>query len=284
GIVDGARRGHQGARADGEAIENDKAQKKLDPHDSPGTVARRPSLVKFQDPGNAAVLWRVGALRARIGSHGSGFRDRSSRRPEAGPQPRRGGGACAVVVRAGGDLAGRRSGVRPGEGGRRPARAPGGRGGPGRRNRPRPAPALGGAQGKKAADQPEPPEVEPARAAETDPDEGLDPLPVPPVTKRSFQEHPAKVAWVFDGKGEPRKMSIGQAEARGYTVVDLSNTWIPSIFTEKTPGQDDYQANQFRETYIGLANDRIDSYGDPLEPHARNFLELYGIPPTLAVI
>ena len=142
---------------------------------------------------------------------------------------------------------------------------------------------------KKGADEPETglgkSDAISSTRADDDADEALEKLPVPPITKRSFQEHPAKVVWVFDGESStPRKMSIGQAEARGYTIADLSNDWVPYIFTQKTPGQDDEQKNQYRKTYIGLANDRIDAYGDELEAHERNFLELYGIPPTLRVV
>ena len=104
------------------------------------------------------------------------------------------------------------------------------------------------------------------------------------ITKTSFREHPAKTAWVIEAGEEPREMDVGQAEARGYTIVDLSNTWTPYIFTEKTPGLEDESANEYRQTYVGLANDRIDSDGDALAEHQHNYLELYGIPPSLSVI
>ncbi len=109
-------------------------------------------------------------------------------------------------------------------------------------------------------------------------------LPLGEITKVSFREHPAGKAWIFEPGEEPREMDIGQAEARGYTVVDLSNTWTPYIFTEKTPGAQDANDNTYRSTYVGLANDRVDSDGDALPEHGHNYLELYGIPPSLAVI
>lgn len=114
---------------------------------------------------------------------------------------------------------------------------------------------------------------------------GEQPLPLGPITKSSFREHPARVAWVFDpGAEEPRKMSIGQAEARGYTIVDLGNDWTPYIFSEKTPGLDDAQKNRYREVYVGLANDQVNRFGDELRDYERNYLELYGIPPSLQVV
>ena len=109
-------------------------------------------------------------------------------------------------------------------------------------------------------------------------------LPLGEITKTSLREHPAGKAWIVEPGEEPVAMDIGQAEARGYTIVDLSNTWTPYIFSEKTPGGEDDSKNAYREKYIGLANDRIDSDGDALPEHGHNYLELYGIPPSLAVV
>lgn len=104
------------------------------------------------------------------------------------------------------------------------------------------------------------------------------------LPKLSQREHPAGHAWIVEPGAEPRKQEIAQAEAAGYTVIDLGNSWVPYIFSEKTVGQDDRSANEYRQRYIGLANDRVDADGEKLDRHERNFLELYGIPPTLAVV
>ncbi len=111
-------------------------------------------------------------------------------------------------------------------------------------------------------------------------------LPIwPRVAKASMVEHSGGAVWVFEGDGSaPTKMEISEAEAAGYTVVDLSNSWVPYIFSEKTVALDDSAANDYREKYIGLANNRIDADGQPLRAHEGNFLELYGIPPTLGVL
>src|SRR5690606_35106323 len=47
---------------------------------------------------------------------------------------------------------------------------------------------------------------------------------------------------------------------------------------------DDHQANDYRQRYIGLANDKVDADGEPLSAHEHNYLEMYGIPPTLQVV
>lgn len=111
--------------------------------------------------------------------------------------------------------------------------------------------------------------------------------PTPPAVvfpKTSQREHTAGSAWAFDPGAAPRKLEIAAAEAAGYTVIDLGNNWVPYIFSEKTVGADDTQTNDYRKRYVDLANDRVDADGEPLDPHERNFLELYGIPPTLQVV
>ncbi len=109
----------------------------------------------------------------------------------------------------------------------------------------------------------------------------------PPATvlpKVSQREHPAAQVWLFEPGAEPRKQEIAQAETAGFTVIDLGNSWVPYIFSEKTTGVEDLSANEYRQRYIGLANDKVDADGEKLDAHERNFLELYGIPPTLQVV
>ena len=42
--------------------------------------------------------------------------------------------------------------------------------------------------------------------------------------------------------------------------------------------------NRYRAVFVGLANDRTDGDGQALPPGERNYLELYGIPPSLSVL
>jgi hypothetical protein len=42
--------------------------------------------------------------------------------------------------------------------------------------------------------------------------------------------------------------------------------------------------NRYRAVFVGLANDRSDGDGEPLPPGERNYLELYGVPPSLSVM
>ncbi len=108
--------------------------------------------------------------------------------------------------------------------------------------------------------------------------------------KITMREHRIPHVLVFDAPSstgvasQARKLDVSTAEASGYTVVDLGNDWVPYIFSEKTPSIDDAKPNTYRQRYMDLANDRTDIDGDPLPPHEHNYLELYGIPPSLAVI
>ncbi len=144
--------------------------------------------------------------------------------------------------------------------------------------------ACSGAQQTAPHETPSPdaPAAEGGSQAPSTSEPGAPPAVVLP--KVSQREHPAGQAWIFEPGAEPRKQEIAQAESAGYTVVDLGNGWVPYIFSEKTNGQEDRATNDYRARYIGLANNKIDADGEPLDPHEKNFLELYGIPPTLQVV
>lgn len=134
----------------------------------------------------------------------------------------------------------------------------------------------------------DPDQTGPAAATPDEPgasEEAEAPIELGPITKGSFREHPAGVAWAFDpGADGPRKIDIGQAEALGYQIIDLSDDWVPYIFSKKTAGLEDETDNVYRQTYVDLANDRVDHWGDERDPGEHNYLELYGIPPALSIV
>ena len=132
---------------------------------------------------------------------------------------------------------------------------------------------------------PDPASVENEREAapqKTDP--FAEELTAPPISKTSLRGAAGGKTWVFDLEGGPRKVDSAQAEARGYTLISLSDDWVPYIFTQSTPGLEDEQPNTYAARYLDLANDRTDADGDPLPEGSRNDLEHYGIPPTLGVL
>ncbi len=70
----------------------------------------------------------------------------------------------------------------------------------------------------------------------------------------------------------------------GYTLVDLSDQWTPLIFREEHSETGEPLPNRYRRVFLGLANDQLDSDGVPLERGDKNYLELYGIFPSLSVL
>jgi hypothetical protein len=84
--------------------------------------------------------------------------------------------------------------------------------------------------------------------------------------------------------GKERWVDARAIESAGYTLVDLSDAWTPLLFREEHTAQGQPLANRYRRVFLGLANDALDNDGVPLEPGGKNYLELYGIFPSLSVL
>jgi hypothetical protein len=84
--------------------------------------------------------------------------------------------------------------------------------------------------------------------------------------------------------GEERVVDADAARARGLTLVDLGDGWAPAIFDDGVAADGSALPNRYRAIFTGLASDRADGDGQPLSPGEKNYLELYGIPPSLSVI
>ncbi len=84
--------------------------------------------------------------------------------------------------------------------------------------------------------------------------------------------------------GAERVVDVEAARARGLTIVDLSDGWAPLIFADGTGPGGAILPNRYRTTFVGLASDRTDADGQPLRPGQKNYLELYGIPPSVSVL
>ena len=89
--------------------------------------------------------------------------------------------------------------------------------------------------------------------------------------------------YVFDGT-TAQVMRDDDARLTGYSIIDLSDDFVPYIFREKTLGRDDYKKNEYRRTYINVANDITDESNRPLAKGEHNYVELFGIPPSLSVL
>jgi hypothetical protein len=79
---------------------------------------------------------------------------------------------------------------------------------------------------------------------------------------------------------------ITQAEAlnRGYEIVDLFDSWVPIIFENYENAKGEILEPPYKDIFIGLANDLEDGDGEPLPDGEKNYLEVFGIPPTLGVL
>lgn len=84
--------------------------------------------------------------------------------------------------------------------------------------------------------------------------------------------------------GDERTVNGEEARRRGLTLIDLSDGWAPSLLADGVGPRGEPLVNQYRRVFVGLANDRMDGEGRPLPPGEKNYLELYGVPPSLSVL
>ncbi len=109
-------------------------------------------------------------------------------------------------------------------------------------------------------------------------------LPVADVLPAAPPDLPPEQRAVQVVAGSERTVAVGAAHARGLTVVDLSDTWVPSVIDDHAGPKGATLVNPYHAIYVGLAADRTDGDGQPLAAGERNYLELYGIPPSLSVL
>jgi hypothetical protein len=112
--------------------------------------------------------------------------------------------------------------------------------------------------------------------------------PVPVVSEaealRPRADLPATERALAMVDGKERWIDARAAEGAGFTLIDLRDDWTPFILDEQTTADGTPLPNRYRRVFLGLANDQLDEDGEPLEPGEKNYLELYGIPPSLSVL
>jgi hypothetical protein len=106
--------------------------------------------------------------------------------------------------------------------------------------------------------------------------------PIPPPAPAE-PEVPKQQALLIEN-GKETWIDTEKAMAAGYTLVDLSDDWSPYIFALHHAPTGEPLPNRYRRVFLGLANDQLDEDGQPLAPGTKNYLELYGIFPSLSVI
>ncbi len=104
----------------------------------------------------------------------------------------------------------------------------------------------------------------------------------PPIPK--LAPMPALAAgetWAY-AHGVARKMTIAAARAAGLLDVDLGDGWAPFILQDGEGAA--AKPNDYRQTFVALANDKLAADGQSSSVGTDNFLEVFGIPPTLSVL
>lgn len=84
--------------------------------------------------------------------------------------------------------------------------------------------------------------------------------------------------------GAERYITRERALANGYDLVNFRDDWVPYIFQPMLDPEGEPLPNRYRRIFIGLANDKMDGDGRKLPKNEKNFLEVFGIPPSLGVI
>lgn len=121
------------------------------------------------------------------------------------------------------------------------------------------------------------PRAEPTKPEKAEP-------PPPPDPLRHRDDLPPERRIVIGVDGEQRVVDIDVALAAGYTPVDFSDDWTPYIFEERADEEGEPLENRYRQIYMGLANDETDGDGRALPENELNFLEVFGIPPSMGVL
>ena len=105
----------------------------------------------------------------------------------------------------------------------------------------------------------------------------------PPPAPRPSSPSPRSGRW-WSRTARRSGSTPPRAEANGYTLIDLSDDYTPYIFAEQQDATGKPLPNRYRRVFIGLANDQVDEDGQPLAPGEKNYLELYGVFPSMSVL
>jgi len=111
-----------------------------------------------------------------------------------------------------------------------------------------------------------------------------DPEPIALDPLRHQPELPPEERVLVVINGDERIVSASAARAAGYTIVDFRDEWTPIIFEPRLNENQEVILNRYSRTFVGLANDLTDGDGRPLPDDERNYLEVFGVPPSTGVL
>jgi hypothetical protein len=103
-----------------------------------------------------------------------------------------------------------------------------------------------------------------------------------PVNRKNSIPKDQRVMIVANG--QEQYMTEAEALKQGYQILDFRDQWVPNIFKSYANAEEDILEHSYREIFIGLANDKSDNNGQPVEEGEYNFLEVFGIPPSMTVL
>jgi hypothetical protein len=119
------------------------------------------------------------------------------------------------------------------------------------------------------------------------------PPPAPPVaakparppipTRAALPALAAGETYAYD-RGAARRLTADAARAAGLLDVDLGDDWAPFILQDGGGEGDAAKPNDYRQTFVSLADDKLTADGQSTSAGDDNFLEVFGIPPTLSVL
>ncbi|NVB85301.1 MAG: peptidoglycan-binding protein [Kofleriaceae bacterium] len=82
---------------------------------------------------------------------------------------------------------------------------------------------------------------------------------------------------LFENGEAKGSICVADAQAKGLTIVDLTDQWTPTLFAPTPDGQ----TPAFRDRYLELAQENAD---DDLQAKLESYAELYGVVPSLAIV
>ena len=121
----------------------------------------------------------------------------------------------------------------------------------------------------------------------TGPKETPDTSPAPDAGPHRVDSRPPPMTRpvdLWEGGKVTKQVDAATAAVHGQVLVDLGENWTPYLFTERGNESEEPKANTYRNTYLGLAQEKFpkDHHGD--RARRDKYLELYGIMPTLGVL
>ena len=125
--------------------------------------------------------------------------------------------------------------------------------------------------------------IMPLGASKPTPPKPLVKAPPPPPPKPVEVIPPLERVLIVEG-GVEKFIRAREAEARGYHIVDLRDSWVPNIFRTRVNPEGEQLEHSYREIFVKLANDKGDNDGQPIEEGEFNYLEVFGIPPSMGVL